>query len=121
MRSKSEQQVACTPQCLPKIQLQVWQPAKYMPGVLSLLSGAAVSWLWTIAQAQIHNRLLALFNSLYVYATPDYPNVVEINVTGGSRYFFTREPEHIKTVLTTKFAEYGKGPEFHRVWVSSPR
>jgi cytochrome P450 len=43
---------------------------------------------------------------------------VEINVTGGSRYFFTREPEHVKTVLTSKFTDYGKGPEFHRVWVS---
>ena len=28
----------------------------------------------------------------------------------------TREPEHIKTVLTTKFREYGKGERFHEVW-----
>lgn len=62
--------------------------------------------------------MLALFNELYSHATPDCPNLVEINVTGGSRYFFTREPEHVKTVLTSKFADYGKGPEFHRVWVS---
>jgi cytochrome P450 len=42
--------------------------------------------------------------------------LVEINVTGGQRYLFTREPEHIKTILTGKFADYGKGEEFHRVW-----
>lgn len=29
---------------------------------------------------------------------------------------FTREPEHIKTILTGKFANYGKGEEFHHVW-----
>ncbi len=28
----------------------------------------------------------------------------------------TREPEHIKTILTTKFREYGKGERFHEVW-----
>lgn len=79
---------------------------------------AAVTWLWTVGQAQVHNRILELFHNIYSYATPECPNLVEINVTGGSRFFFTREPEHVKTVLTSKFAEYGKGPEFHRVWVS---
>jgi cytochrome P450 len=28
----------------------------------------------------------------------------------------TREPEHVKTVLTSKFADFGKGPEFHQTW-----
>jgi hypothetical protein len=78
----------------------------------------ALTWLWTIGRAQVQNRMLALFNDIYSYATPDCPNLVEINVTGGSRYFFTREPEHVKAVLTSKFADFGKGPEFHRVWVS---
>jgi hypothetical protein len=77
-----------------------------------------VTWLWTVAHAQINNRILELFNHVYTYATPECPNIVEINVTGGSRFFFTREPEHVKTILTSKFAEYGKGPEFHRVWVN---
>jgi len=77
---------------------------------------AALSWLYTIGMAQANNRLLALFNYVFQWATPQYPNVIEINVTGGQRYLFTREPDHIKAVLTTKFAEYGKGDEFHRVW-----
>jgi cytochrome P450 len=66
--------------------------------------------------AQTKNRLLALFIQIYDYATPECPNLVEINVTGDQRYLFTREPEHIKTILTGKFANYGKGDEFHRVW-----
>lgn len=53
---------------------------------------------------------------IYEYATPESPNLVEINVTGGQRYLFTREPEHIKTILTSKFADFGKGAEFHDVW-----
>ena len=48
--------------------------------------------------------------------TPEVPHTIAINPTGGQRYFITEEPEHIKTVLTTKFAEYGKGAEFHSVW-----
>jgi hypothetical protein len=64
----------------------------------------------------VDNRLLEMFTYIYEYANPDCPNLVEINVTGDQRYLFTREPEHIKTLLTGKFAEYGKGDEFHRVW-----
>ncbi|RDW59956.1 hypothetical protein BP6252_13043 [Coleophoma cylindrospora] len=73
-------------------------------------------WLYTIGIAQAQNRLLELFNSIYDYATPDCPNLVEINVLGNRRFFFTREPTHIKAILTGKFADYGKGPDFHRVW-----
>jgi len=77
----------------------------------------ALTWLWSIGWAQAQNRLLSFFLYIYQWATPESPNVVEINVTGDQRYLFTREPEHIKTILTGKFADYGKGPEFHRVWV----
>lgn len=28
----------------------------------------------------------------------------------------TDEPAQIKTVLTSKFADFGKGPDFHRMW-----
>lgn len=60
--------------------------------------------------------MLEFFNTIWPYATPDCPNLVEINLTGGQRYLFTQEPEHIKTILTGKFAEYGKGADFHEVW-----
>ncbi|KAK1720041.1 cytochrome P450 [Colletotrichum lupini] len=44
------------------------------------------------------------------------PFTVEIGFTGKLRFLITREPEHIKTVLTSKFADFGKGPMFHQVW-----
>jgi hypothetical protein len=50
--------------------------------------------------AQAHDRLQALFESLYDWGTPECPNLVEINITGGRRFFFTCEPEHVKTILT---------------------
>jgi cytochrome P450 len=76
----------------------------------------ALTWLWTIGKAQASNQLLPLFHYIYTYAKPETPDLVEINVTGGQRYLFTRSPEHIKTILTGKFADFGKGEEFHRVW-----
>ncbi|KAK3371311.1 cytochrome P450 [Lasiosphaeria ovina] len=62
---------------------------------------------------QSNNRFLEFFQSLYA---PESPNCVEISLTGASRWLITQEPEHIKTVLTTKFKEYGKGPAFHESW-----
>jgi hypothetical protein len=77
----------------------------------------ALTWLWSIGWAQAQNRMLEFFSTIYQYAAPECPNLVEINVMGDQRYLFTKEPEHIKTILTGKFADYGKGEEFHRVWV----
>ena len=77
---------------------------------------AALTWLWTIGKAQASNEMLQLFYYIYDFATPENPNLVEINVIGGQRTLFTREPEHIKAILTGKFADYGKGDQFHRVW-----
>jgi hypothetical protein len=80
----------------------------------------ALSWLYAIGWAQATNRMLEFFTLALSKGTPECPDLVEINVTGGQRYLFTREPEHIKTILTGKFAEFGKGEEFHRVWVDIP-
>ncbi|KAL9101839.1 MAG: hypothetical protein Q9163_002942 [Psora crenata] len=35
---------------------------------------------------------------------------------GGRRFIFTVEPENIKAVLATQFADYGKGKPFHDDW-----
>jgi hypothetical protein len=78
----------------------------------------ALSWLWKIGWAQSQDRFFDLFQSFMItHTSQDFPNALEINVTGGQRYIFTREPEHIKTILTSKFVEFGKGEKFHRVWV----
>lgn len=44
------------------------------------------------------------------------PNCVESNFTGRVLYILTREPEHIKAVLTGNFADFGKGQGFHEPW-----
>lgn len=64
----------------------------------------------------MNNRLLDYYDNLYNHATPECPNCVEIAFTGGVRFLMTREPEHVKTVLTSKFAEFGKGAQFHEAW-----
>lgn len=64
---------------------------------------------------QANNRLLDYFTSIYRYARPTCPNVVEMSLAS-RRILITREPEHIKTVLTAKFAQFGKGPMFHDAW-----
>lgn len=63
-----------------------------------------------------NDNLLAFFDGLYEDAPPECPNAVELSVTGTSRYIITREPEHIKTILTSKFTDFGKGHQFHQVW-----
>lgn len=68
------------------------------------------------AKAQNENRLLDVFNSVFEYATEACPNCVEDNPWGTLRAFTTREPNHIKAVLTGNFADYGKGPTFHDLW-----
>lgn len=62
------------------------------------------------------NNLLSFFDGLYESAPPESASCVELSVTGKSRYILTREPEHVKTVLTSKFTDFGKGPVFHEVW-----
>lgn len=68
------------------------------------------------AKAQTKNRLLDFYNDVFKHATVACPNCVESNFTGGLRYFMTREPEHVKAVLTGNFASFGKGQLFHDLW-----
>ena len=78
---------------------------------------SALVALCQLAWAQINNRLLEQFNRLIDrHGTETSPNCVELTLVGAQRFFLTREPEHIKTVLTTKFTDFGKGPGFHDLW-----
>ena len=65
---------------------------------------------------QARDKLDKFYDELYYWATPECPNCVEIAFLGGVRFLMTREPEHVKTVLTSKFTDYGKGPKFHETW-----
>ncbi|OIW27278.1 cytochrome P450 [Coniochaeta ligniaria NRRL 30616] len=66
--------------------------------------------------SQVNNRLLDYYDRQYRWATPECPNCVELSFTGRIRFLMTREPEHIKAVLTSKFSDFGKGPQFHDAW-----
>lgn len=69
------------------------------------------------ADALIKNRLLDFYNDLFQsYGTVACPNCVELNITAKNRYILTREPEHVKAILTGNFADYGKGKYFHELW-----
>lgn len=65
---------------------------------------------------QARDQLDKFYDELYDWATPECPSCVEISFLGGVRFLMTREPEHVKTVLTSKFTDYGKGPKFHETW-----
>ncbi|CAJ2514053.1 Uu.00g021720.m01.CDS01 [Anthostomella pinea] len=73
-------------------------------------------WFIRAAKAQMRNELLNHYNSFYDHATPECPNCVEIQIKASERYILTRDPEHIKAVLTTKFSDFGKGATFHSLW-----
>lgn len=89
--------------------------ARQHPG--SWLTGSTAIYVFMFAAwKQANNRLLEYFEWIYHVATPECPNCVEVSFNGGRRFLMTREPEHVKTVLTSKFAQFGKGPEFHETW-----
>ncbi|KAI8628242.1 cytochrome P450 [Xylariaceae sp. FL1651] len=69
------------------------------------------------AKALRKNDFLGFNDKLYKdAATPECPNCVEIQVSPQERFIITRDPEHVKTVLTTKFNDFGKGPWFNYLW-----
>ncbi|KAJ1333031.1 cytochrome P450 monooxygenase [Microdochium nivale] len=82
--------------------------AKY-PGQALLNLGAA-------AKAIQENRLYEYFNGIFERANVKETDVIEIQLLGRQRNIITRDPEHIKTILTTKFSDFGKGDDFHRLW-----
>ncbi|KAI5290698.1 hypothetical protein KEM54_000707 [Ascosphaera aggregata] len=68
-------------------------------------------------KALLENRLLEhLQYNFDTYGRPSYPHIFEGAPTGLRRYIITRDPEHIKTVLTGQFADFGKGKFFHDTW-----
>jgi len=82
---------------------------------LLLTSLVALTYAIRGAQAQAQNRMYFYFQGLFDGSTRESPDAVEMTF-GNRRLIFTREPEHIKTVLTSKFTQYGKGEFFHHIW-----
>lgn len=57
---------------------------------------------------------LEFWSWIWSHGKPTSPTV-EFPI-GGQRFIFTAEPENIKAILATQFADYGKGETFHRDW-----
>ncbi|KAF3349598.1 hypothetical protein VD0002_g4724 [Verticillium dahliae] len=76
----------------------------------------ALSVFVKLGRAQAKHKLPELFTSLCNSATPGKARCVEITFFGRHRFILTNEPEHIKTILTSKFVDFGKGPVFHEGW-----
>ncbi|KAK2595470.1 hypothetical protein QQS21_006810 [Conoideocrella luteorostrata] len=72
-----------------------------------------VFWFFFLtAYMQANNRMLEHFNNLFKHEDPKNPNVIELNFSR-RRIIITRDHEHIKTILTSKFAQFGKGELIH--------
>lgn len=84
--------------------------------VLATNPFTALPWFMKAGSMHSQNKLLDYYDGLYESAPSDSKNVVEMSVTGKMRYILTRDPEHIKTILTAKFADFGKGEQFHDTW-----
>lgn len=56
--------------------------------------------------------MLENFNNFFSKQNPHCPNTVEIHFSR-RRIILTRDQEHIKTVLTSKFTHFGKGEYMH--------
>lgn len=83
--------------------------------VLALNPITGLPWFIDGGIKQAQNRLLDYYNNLFLKA-PSGSNCVELSVFRSTRYLLTREPEHVKTILTSKFTEFGKGRQFHETW-----
>ncbi|KAK1239118.1 hypothetical protein MKX08_006179 [Trichoderma sp. CBMAI-0020] len=84
----------------------------------SILAGNPItSFFFFFKSAYMHsqNRLLEYYFSMFENADPSCPNAVEISIIG-RRSIITIDPEHIKAVLATNFAHFGKGDRFHSTW-----
>ncbi|KAK8094445.1 cytochrome P450 [Apiospora hydei] len=69
-----------------------------------------------LAQAQAEDRLFGFYMWLFSKPPPDSQNFIEFEIPPFNRLLVTRDPDHIKTILTSKFSDFGKGPVFHRIW-----
>lgn len=69
-----------------------------------------------LARAQSEDRLLDFWTERWdvVAKTGDW--TFETQLTPVHRFIITRDPEVVKTVLTAKFSQFGKGGDFHRLW-----
>lgn len=75
-------------------------------------------WFSRCARAQMSHNLLGYFDDMFadVAKPARHGHIVEVQIMPRERHLITRDPSHIKAMLTSKFASFGKGEVFHELW-----
>ncbi|KAI0120152.1 cytochrome P450 monooxygenase CYP539B5 [Nemania sp. FL0031] len=74
--------------------------------------------LWSVGavRAFAKHQLLEYFNENFDRVADSGCSVIEVQMGSHERFIITREPKHMKTILTTKFNDFGKGPKVYEEW-----
>lgn len=68
----------------------------------------------------MEHRLLQVWENFYATSGTDANGTgsytVECMIAGKHRVVLTADPENTKALLTSQFADYGKGQQFHKEW-----
>lgn len=79
----------------------------------------ALDFIYAAVQATIHHKnletWLEFFDKAGAGSTGNSAFTVEVHALV-RRIIFTADPENIKAILATQFAEFGKGDDFHEEW-----
>ncbi|KJZ72006.1 hypothetical protein HIM_08567 [Hirsutella minnesotensis 3608] len=75
----------------------------------------ATRFYYGVGKHQFYNRLPAWCNEALDDASGSR-HFAEFSLTGKKRVLITREPEQIKAILATNFANFGHGPQWCRLW-----
>ncbi|KAI4127884.1 MAG: hypothetical protein LQ347_004404 [Umbilicaria vellea] len=74
-----------------------------------------IDFIYRGVTATVKHRNLELWEWLFKSGNANCPYTVEVDVAK-ERLVFTADTENIKAILTTQFADYGKGEPFHDDW-----
>lgn len=85
-------------------------------GVRAVTPFNAFKVFYDLARAQSEDKMFDFWAKHWDVAAKTGDWTFETRLTPVHRFVITRDPEVVKTVLTTKFAQFGKGDDFHRLW-----
>ncbi|KAK4105811.1 cytochrome P450 [Parathielavia hyrcaniae] len=87
-------------------------PGGRAPGISSFTYPFGFDYLYVTIRSAMTHRTLELWRTMFARLSS---HTAEIRIAG-CRIVFTAEPENIKALLATQFADYGKGEAFHHAW-----
>ncbi|PHH78422.1 hypothetical protein CDD80_6927 [Ophiocordyceps camponoti-rufipedis] len=78
---------------------------------------SGILFFWEAAYMQATNQLIPFYSNIFTRSSTSTPSTHTVELPFATRrILITRDPEHIKTVLTSKFTSFGKGQLFHDSW-----